>query len=191
MQGVHTITKDFLVHVDETSFKLTTQTSKAFIWAFVGQSLTGYTFALTRGGDVPLDLLGKSTGAFLCDDYRGCDPLEKKGKRRRSGCLAHARRKYFEAGDVYPLHEDASSRRGYGLVTRNALGAAIVSDAFRAPRMAEGRLRSHAIQRRRDVLVGPAGAHLADDVVDLDGVVHHVLARLRLANTRLRMLAAA
>jgi transposase len=95
-----TITEDFLVHVDETSFKLTTQKSKAFIWAFVGQSLTGYTFALTRGGDVPLDLLGTSTGAFLCDDYRGYDPLEKKGKRRRSGCLAHARRKYFEAGDV-------------------------------------------------------------------------------------------
>jgi len=101
-----TITKDFLVHVDETSFKLTTQASKAFIWAFVGQSLTGYTFALTRGGDVPLDLLGKSTGAFLCDDYRGYDPLEKKGKRRRSGCLAHARRKYFEAGDV-PEAKDA------------------------------------------------------------------------------------
>lgn len=94
------ITKDFLVLVDETSFKLTTQTSKAFIWAFVGQSLTGYTFALTRGGDVPLNLLGTSTGAFLCDDYRGYDPLEKTGKRRRSGCLAHARRKYFEAGDV-------------------------------------------------------------------------------------------
>jgi transposase len=104
-----TITKDFLIHVDETSFKLTTQTSKAFIWAFVGQSLTGYSFALTRGGDVPLDLLGKSTGAFLCDDYRGYDPLEKlerKGMRRRSGCLAHARRKYFEAGDV-PEAKDA------------------------------------------------------------------------------------
>ena len=95
-----TITKDFLVNVDETSFKMTKQTSKAFIWAFIGQSLTGYRFALTRGGDVPLDVLGDSTGIFLCDDYRGYDPLEKKGKRRRSGCLAHARRKYFEAGDV-------------------------------------------------------------------------------------------
>ena len=100
------ITKDFLVHVDETSFKLTTQASKAFIWAFVGQSLTGYSFALTRGGELPLEILGKSTGAFLCDDYRGYDPLEKQGKRRRSGCLAHARRKYFEAGDV-PEAKDA------------------------------------------------------------------------------------
>ena len=94
------INKDFLVHVDETSFKMTAQTSKAFIWTFVGEQLTAYQFALTRGGKVPVNALGKSTGAFCCDDYRGYDPLEKKGRRRRCGCLAHARRKFFEAGDV-------------------------------------------------------------------------------------------
>ncbi|TAL46555.1 MAG: IS66 family transposase [Salinibacterium sp.] len=94
------IKKDFLVHADETSFKMTKQTSKAFIWAFVGRSLTGYRFDLTRGGDVPVDVLGESTGAILCDDYRGYDPLVKKGKRLRCGCNAHARRKFFEAGDV-------------------------------------------------------------------------------------------
>lgn len=99
------IKNDFLVHVDETSFKLTTQTSKAFMWAFVGQSLTGYHFSLTRGGDVPLDVLGDSTGAFVADDYRGYDPLTKKGKRQRCGCLAHARRKFFEAGDVPEAQE--------------------------------------------------------------------------------------
>jgi transposase len=94
------IKKDFLVHVDETSFKMTKQTSKSFIWAFVGRSLTGYRFELTRGGDVPIDALGDSTGAILCDDYRGYDPLAKKDQRKRCGCLAHARRKFFEAGDV-------------------------------------------------------------------------------------------
>jgi transposase len=94
------IKKDFLVHADETSFNMTQQTSKAFMWTFVGQSLTGYRFDLTRSGDVPVDVLGGSTGAFLCDDYRGYDPLEKKGSRQRCGCLAHARRKFFEAGDV-------------------------------------------------------------------------------------------
>ena len=100
------IKKDFLVHVDETSFKMTQQTSKAFMWTFVGKSLTGYRFDLTRGGDVPVDVLGDSTGALLCDDYRGYDPLEKKGSRQRCGCLAHARRKFFEAGDV-PEARDA------------------------------------------------------------------------------------
>ena len=94
------IKKDFVINVDETSFTMTKQTSKAFIWAFVGQSLTGYRFDLTRGGDVPLDVLGDSVGVFVADDYRGYDPLTKKQKRQRCGCLAHARRKFFEAGDV-------------------------------------------------------------------------------------------
>ena len=101
------IKKDFLVLADETTFKMTKQTSKAFIWAFVGRSLTGYRFDLTRGGDVPLDVLGESTGVFVCDDYRGYDPLAKKGYRRRCGCLAHARRKYFEAGEEVPAAKEA------------------------------------------------------------------------------------
>ena len=99
------IKKDFLVHADETSFKMTKQTSKAFIWTFVGRSLTGYRFDLTRGGDVPIDVLGDSSGVVLCDDYRGYDPLVKKGGRKRCGCLAHARRKFFEAGAVAEAEE--------------------------------------------------------------------------------------
>jgi transposase len=94
------IRKDFLVHADETSFKMTQQKSKSFIWAFVGQTLTGYRFDLSRSGDVPVDVLGDSVGAILCDDYRGYDPLVRKGKRRRCGCIAHARRHFFNAGDV-------------------------------------------------------------------------------------------
>lgn len=89
-----------VVHADETSFKLTSQKSKAFMWAFVGSSLTGYTFATSRGGNVPIAALGDSQGILVCDDYRGYDPLTKKGGRLRAGCLAHARRKFFEAGDV-------------------------------------------------------------------------------------------
>lgn len=91
---------DAVVHADETSFRLTSQKSKAFMWAFVGRSLTGYTFATSRGGDVPIEVLGDSCGVLVCDDYRGYDPLTKKGARLRAGCLAHARRKFFEAGDV-------------------------------------------------------------------------------------------
>lgn len=91
---------DAIVHADETSFTLTSQKSKAFMWAFVGRSLTGYTFATSRGGDVPIEVLGDSEGVLVCDDYRGYDPLAKKGARLRAGCLAHARRKFFEAGDV-------------------------------------------------------------------------------------------
>lgn len=104
------IREDFLVHLDETSFKLTKQTSKAFFWAFVGRTLTGYRFELSRGGEAPVLALRDSDGAFCSDDYRGYDPLEKKGKRLRCGCLAHARRKYFEAG------EDPEAREALELI---------------------------------------------------------------------------
>lgn len=96
---------DAVVHADETSFKLTSQASKAFMWTFVGRSLTGYSFATSRGGDVPVTVLGDSSGVIVCDDYRGYDPVAKKGGRLRAGCLAHARRKFFEAGDVPEARE--------------------------------------------------------------------------------------
>jgi transposase len=123
------IKADFLVHADETSFTMTKQTSKAFIWSFVGQSLTGYRFDLTRGGSVPLDALGESAGVVLCDDYRGYDPLAKKGFRRRSGCLARARRKYFEAGDVPEVAEALELIRVMYLVEHEAERRGILGTA--------------------------------------------------------------
>ena len=123
------IKKDFLVHVDETSFRMTKQTSKAFIWTFVGQSLTGYRFDLTRGGAVPIDVLGDSTGAMLCDDYRGYDPLAKKRTRLRCGCLAHPRRKFFEAGDVPEAKEALELINGMYRVEHEAERRAVVATA--------------------------------------------------------------
>lgn len=151
------IKKDFLVHADETSFKMTQQTSKAFMWTFVGQSLTGYRFALTRGGDVPVDVLGDSNGAVLCDDYRGYDPLEKKGSRQRCGCLAHARRKFFEAGDVpeakealeiinvmYSVEHEAERRQVVGTADHLALRREFTRALFvRLLRLARDVRRAH------------------------------------------------
>jgi transposase len=124
-----TIRNDFLVHADETCFKMTKQTSKAFIWAFVGASLTGYRFDLTRGGDVPIAALGDSRGALLCDDYRGYDPITKKGTRVRCGCIAHARRKFFEAGDVAEGHEALELIGGMYRVEHEAERRGIVGTA--------------------------------------------------------------
>ena len=123
------IREDFLVHADETSFKMTKQTSKSFLWAFVGQSLTGYRFDLSRSGDVPVDVLGDSVGAILCDDYRGYDPLVRKGKRRRCGCIAHARRHFFDAGDVPEAKEALSLVAGMYRVEHDAERRGIVGTA--------------------------------------------------------------
>jgi transposase len=96
---------DYLVLADETTFKLTSQSSKAFIWTFLGHSLTGFRFALSRAGSVATEALKDSKGVLVCDDYSGYNAVTGQGRRRRCGCLAHARRKYFDAGNVPEAHE--------------------------------------------------------------------------------------
>lgn len=151
------IRADEVVHADETPFKLTTQKSKAFIWAFVGRSLTAYEFALSRGGEVAVDVLGDSKGILVCDDYRGYDPIEGLGGRTRAGCLAHARRKFFEAnkegvpeaeralaliGVMYAAEHEASRREATGADDRLALRTEFSRALF-----AELLLVSRAIKR--------------------------------------------
>jgi transposase len=94
------IQEDFIVHLDETRLKMTEQKKASQVWALVGEKLTAYRFDLTRDGSVPLALLGKSRGVFVADSYSGYAPLASEGNRMRSGCMAHARRGFFEAGDV-------------------------------------------------------------------------------------------
>jgi transposase len=186
------IKADFVVHADETSFTMTKQTSKAFIWAFVGRSLTGYRFDLTRGGSVPLDVLGESTGVVLCDDYRGYDPLAKKGFRRRSGCLAHARRKYFEAGDVpeaaealeligvmYRVEHEAERRGIIGTAEHLALRRAYTRPIFvRLLLLARELRRAHAPK----TLLGRAARYTWNNQLQLSRALRD--ARIPLDNNR-------
>ena len=98
------IRSDSVVHIDETSFKMTQQKKRSQMWCFVGEKLTGYQFDLSRSKGVPVAILGDSKGTFVADDYAGYDALAKLGGRIRSGCMAHARRGFFEAGDVHEAH---------------------------------------------------------------------------------------
>jgi transposase len=139
------IAEDFLVHMDETSFKLTSQKKKAQMWAFVGESLTGYVFDLTRAGSVPTAHLGSSVGAFVSDDYSGYNALAANGSRTRCGCMAHARRGVFEAGAVveaeamlamiqqlYRVEYDAVAEEIYGTPKHLALRSAQSKPIFTA-----------------------------------------------------------
>jgi hypothetical protein len=88
-------------------------------------------------------------------------------------------------------HRQASSVFDRRLVAGDALGATVTADTLRTPGVTEGCLRAHAVQRCSDVFVGPTCTHLTNDIVDLDGISHCVLARLRLANPELGVLSAA
>ena len=88
------------VDADETSIVQQGRSSKAYVWAFVTDSLTFYTYATNRSGNTPKAILGGSTGSLLCDAFTGYNIVARVGGRERAGCNAHARRKIFESREV-------------------------------------------------------------------------------------------
>lgn len=181
-----------IVHADETPFKLTTQKSKAFIWAFVGRSLTAYEFALSRGGEVAVDVLGDSEGIIVCDDYRGYDPVTGLGKRRRAGCLAHARRKFFEAnkdgvpeaeyaldiiGAMYSVEHEATRREAadaadHRLALRTEFSRSLFAELLRVcraikrahgPKTLLARAATYTIKNRKELALALRDARIPLD----------------------------
>lgn len=113
-----------LVLADETSIRMQKADKRAFVWTFLGGKLIGYRFSADRSGATPVNVLGDSPGTLLCDAYTGYNKLLSTGRRQRAGCLAHARRKIFEAGEspevtealdfigaIYEVERDAKTRR--------------------------------------------------------------------------------
>jgi transposase len=88
-----------IVYADETTLKMQSSGKKAFVWVFLTDKLTSFVFSPGRSGDVPAEVLGDSTGELMVDAYTGYNKVTSTGRRRRSGCLAHARRHVFDAKD--------------------------------------------------------------------------------------------
>jgi len=86
-----------IVFADETSLKMQSSDKRAFVWTFLDEVFTGFVFSPTRSGTVPVTVLGESQGELMADLYTGYNAITVPGRRRRAGCLAHARRKVFEA----------------------------------------------------------------------------------------------
>jgi transposase len=108
---------------DETSMRMQTTAKRAFIWTFVTEKLIGYRFSADRSGATPALVLGDSEGKLICDAYTGYNKLLSSGKRVRGGCMAHARRKIFDAREfpesaagldlialIYDVERDAKRR---------------------------------------------------------------------------------
>jgi transposase len=116
-----------LVLADETSMRMQGTEKRAFIWTFVTERLIGYRFSADRSGATPSEVLGTTTGTLICDAYTGYNKLLSTGRRQRGGCLAHARRKIFDArefaesaealdliGDIYRIEREAKDKSRVG-----------------------------------------------------------------------------
>jgi transposase len=97
-----------IVLADETSMRLQDRDKRGFVWVFQGHDdvsgghLVLYVFALDRSGETPDKILGASQGTLLCDGYTGYNVVTDPERRKRGGCMCHARRKFFEAKSTAP-----------------------------------------------------------------------------------------
>jgi transposase len=95
-----------VVHADETPVALLApgrgKTKKAYVWVyrttnFVPQRAVLFDFCTSRGGEHPQRVLQDFTGTLVTDDYSGYHKLKREGAITGALCMAHARRKLFEA----------------------------------------------------------------------------------------------
>jgi transposase len=106
-----------VVQADETVIKVqaTGKCRKGYLWTFVtwmviaGRrvELIAYRFSPSRSGATPAEVLGGSTGTLVVDAYTGYNAVTTPDGRERAGCLAHARRRFFDALTTAPEAQEA------------------------------------------------------------------------------------
>ncbi len=93
-----------VLHADETPVAMLDpgagKTHRAYLWsysvgAFDPMKAVVYDFADSRAGRHAQAFLGGWRGTLICDDYAGYKALIAQGVRE-AGCMAHARRKFFD-----------------------------------------------------------------------------------------------
>jgi transposase len=98
-----------VIHADETPVRLLApgkgRTHRAYVWVyrttdFVEQRAVWFDFCTGRGGEHPRRVLQNYRGTLVTDDYSGYDAIHARGDIVEAGCMAHARRKLFEAHEL-------------------------------------------------------------------------------------------
>ena len=93
-----------VLHADETPVQMLKPgkgtTHRAYLWAyapgaFEDMKAVVYDFCESRAGEHARTFLGGWRGSLICDDYAGYKASFAQGVTE-AGCLAHARRKYFD-----------------------------------------------------------------------------------------------
>jgi len=93
-----------MVLADETPLPImaSKKAHKGYVWAFCNNDYILYRYSRTRSGDTPDEVLNNSKGILLADAFGGYNKACSTKGRKRAGCWAHARRKFFEAKATAP-----------------------------------------------------------------------------------------
>lgn len=107
------IAADPVVHGDETRIQVQAKkkTRRAWMWVFLTRTLVAYVFSASRSGRTPSRVLGSTTGTLVVDAYTGYNRVCTPDQRERGGCLAHSRRKLFDA-----RRDNPALQRGLDLI---------------------------------------------------------------------------
>jgi transposase len=91
-----------IVLADETTLAMQKSKKRGYMWTFRTDKLVTFKFSAGRSGKTPRDVLGGTKGTLLVDAYTGYNPVVDVDGRKRAACLAHVRRKFFEALQAAP-----------------------------------------------------------------------------------------
>ena len=108
--------KQAILHADETPVTIMkhhgNSPKQGYVWAYItpqhintpdGFKAVVYDFAESRRNEHPNTFLHGFKGKLICDDYNGYKQLFNKHGVTEIGCMAHARRKFFD------LHQQKTS----------------------------------------------------------------------------------
>ncbi|PHX33878.1 hypothetical protein AO282_06835 [Pseudomonas amygdali pv. morsprunorum] len=112
-----------VIHADETPVQMLApgekKTHRAYVWAysttpFSALNAVVYDFSPSRAGEHPRNFLGDWNGKLVCDDFAGYKAGFEQGITE-IGCMAHARRKFFDlhVTNKSQLAEHSDVRTGY------------------------------------------------------------------------------
>lgn len=98
-----------VIHADETPVALLApgrgKTHRAYVWVyrttdFVHQRAVWFDFCTSRAAEHPRRVLAGYRGTLVTDDYKGYDQIHARADIVEAGCMAHARRRLFEAHEL-------------------------------------------------------------------------------------------
>jgi transposase len=127
-----------IVLADETTQRVQAKgkTRTAWLWSFIGRDevereLIAYVFSPSRSGETPVEVLGETKGKLVADAYSGYNKVITPGGRERAGCLAHLRRRFFDAQSTAP--EAAKKAIGFILDVYRVERAVLDADLLGTP----------------------------------------------------------
>lgn len=105
------ILKEALIHADETPITCNDpdvkgRSRKGYLWVYVAGEDVFYDWHLSRGQDAAAAMLSGYRGRVQCDGYKVYPALAVKEGFTLVGCMAHLRRRFYEA---FTLHKEDES----------------------------------------------------------------------------------